>query len=139
MNTQRLLMIVLAINLMLSMSLAIYQAPTTINLHGQEDYSYVFGETINLGNYTAQRTENEGSSVTPENLQEEGTWGSSLGMGTTITTLFFRGLIENPYNEEDQTDPITKLFVIILKLFRRLFGILLAIEIFFIIKNRKNT
>jgi len=129
-STQRLLILVIGINLILSLSFAIYEAPRAVN-YG------IFGETIDLGENSASITEGESASVSPANLQEEGSFGSSLRMGRTIFNLFVRGLVSLPFDSTTYTDPLTKIFAIMLILFRVAFGVLLILELYLLYKNKK--
>lgn len=131
-STQRLLMVVIAINLVLSLSYAIYETPRTI------DYG-LFGETIDLGGNTATSVEGEGSSVAPESLQEEGSFTNALRMGSIIFTLFVRGMIALPFNTAGLGSGLEKMIVFGLLLFKSLMYMLLVIEIYMLFKNKKSS
>jgi hypothetical protein len=130
-STQRLLLLVLVINLMFSMSIAIYEAPRVA------DYG-VFTEITEVGLDTSDRVENESAITAPSSLNEESTFGSAIRMGLTVLKILLRGLNPFPTSLDATEDPLTDLVGYTFMIFRLLFIVLLAIEIYLVIKNRKN-
>lgn len=131
-STQRLLMIVIAINLLMSVAFAVYEAPRTV------DYT-LFGETIDLGETTAGSLESEGQGGSPEHLQEEGSIGNVIRMGGLLINLFFRGLVGIPMNTAGLGQGIESLAFLSLLLFKSLMYMLLTYEAYAFFKNKKNT
>lgn len=124
---------VITINLVLSLAFAISGAPRTI------DYG-LFGETIDLGDNVANSLDGERTSVNPENLQEEGSFGGVLRMGWNVMKIFARGLVALPFTAGMFSgDPISKAGGVVLLFFWALMYMLLAIEAYKFFKNRKAT
>ena len=131
MSTQRLLVIVLAINLLFSFAFAINQAPTTFD-------SEVFGELVEIGEDSGTRFETEGGNTVSTNLQEEGSFGRALLMGATIFGLLIKGMVWVPF-EEGLGGGLTGIAITALILFRVFMIVLIGMEVYMLLKNRKNS
>lgn len=132
-STQRLLMIIIGINLILSLAFSISGDPRNL------DYG-VFGENIDLGDNLANNLDNERASVNPQNLQEEGSFGGVLSMGWAVMKIFARGLVPLPlFTDAFSGTPLMRLVSIILLLLWALMYMLLVIEAYKFFKNRKTT
>lgn len=131
-STQRLLIMVIAINLVLSLSYAIYEAPRTI------DYG-LFGETIDLGDTSALQVEDETSNVFPDNLQVEGSYTNALRMGAVIFKLFIKGMVALPFTKRGLGEGLGTIVVYGLLIFKALMYMLIIIELYMLYKNKKNS
>ena len=131
-STQRLMILVLAINLMISVAYGIYENPTLF------DESAVSG-MVDVGNRLSTDISGESTSIQPENLQVEGSFGNAIRMGTTLFKLFIRGMNPFPFNEDTYTDPLDIIIAWGLMIFRVFIYVLISIELYMILKNRKAT
>lgn len=142
-NTQRLMIIIITINIVISLMFAMYQAPNAIGFSSDSwraDIQSVLGDTIELGENTAVSTSAESSERVTEGSQEEGTWGDGIRMGATVVKLFVRGLVALPWTDDAfGEDPVMNIAGNMLRLWWTLMYFLIALEIFLIIKNRKST
>lgn len=130
-STQRLLIMVIAINLVLSLSYAVYEAPREI------DYG-LFGETIDLGETSGLSVEGETASVAPDNLQEEGSFMNALRVGSIIFGLFIRGMVALPVNPAGLGSGLERLITYALLIFKSLMYMLIIIELYMLYKNKKS-
>lgn len=129
-STQRLLIIVIAINLIMSLSYAIYEAPRVI------DYG-VFSESIDLGETSATNIESETSRIAPENLQEEGSYTNALRVGSIIFGLFIRGMVALPFSTDGLGTGLEVIVITALIIFKSLMYMLIILELYMLYKNKK--
>ena len=131
-STQRLLVMIIAINLIISLSFAIYETPSyteTTAFWNQIDGT--FGETVGLGDYAADRSETEAGAVAPEGSQEISGFGSAIRMGTTVMGLLVRGLVALPFTTTVEfSDPIMRIAGFGLITLWSLMYMLIALEVF---------
>lgn len=135
-STQRLLVMIVAINLIISISYAIYETPRIV------DYG-VYGETISLGETSASQVESETSNVFPDNLQVEGSYTNALRMGSVIFKIFIRGLAPFPFMTQGlasgQLQTLVTMLAWALQIFQSITYMIIIVEIYMIFKNKKQS
>jgi len=114
------------------MAFAIYEAPTTID-------TGVFGETVNLGESVSTSTQAETARIVPSTLQEEGSFGNAIRLGGLIFKIFIRGLVGLPIDPNGLGNGLEQLAFIVLVMFKAVMYMLIILEIYLVIKNRKQT
>ena len=131
-NTHRIIAILLVINIFNSLALEMYQNPTTYSTSvfesSESDYK---NETNYLKDVTANPER--------QDLETEGTILDTMKFGLKVVKIVARGI--NPFSiNRTQTDTwVEKIILDIMSLFKFLFAILLIIEVYMIIKNKKTS
>lgn len=132
MSTQRLLIMLISINLIISMAIGITINPRNFSDSDVTDYS-------NRLDYNALNLIGEEESTSAESLNEEGTFGSAGSMGKNVFSLFIKGLDPLPFKNIAHEDDVIKIIIILLTLFRALIGIIIILEVIMLLKNSKSS
>lgn len=133
-STQRLIMIVVLINLMTGIVGNIYIKPTTYDnniIAGEEDYSQQYSENL--------LQEDKYSGIRNRGYDSEQSIGNSITLGSNIWDIIIDGVNPLSVHPNMFESDIEKMFAIILSMFRLLLGIILIVEIYMIFKNRKQS
>ena len=130
-SSTRIMILVVIINLMFSMAFEINKNSTEM------DYD-VFGNTMDSGDNLADKFLEQGNETIPQDLQSEGTFGNVFNMGKALINIFLGGLLPLPLRANMfSQDDITKIGAYGLMVLWALMYVLIAMEIYKFIKNKK--
>lgn len=132
-NSRRLIIIVITLNLLLGTFTQVYDQNKTEDLRSVQK---VLRTHYNLElEFEDEDTLEEG--VKNENLQEQSTPGSSLSWFTTVYNIFIKSLNPVGLSPWQFENPVERTFAWFLTLIRTLLHVVVMIEIVYIIKNKK--
>lgn len=130
-STQRIIFIVLVLNILVGIAYNIYENPTVV------DTSYIDND-INQNDALGEQIKDETywNQGQQGNLYEP-TIGSPIKWGNVILDIFTKGMHPFTFKAEDFTTQLEQMIAKVLTVFRGLLHILLILEIYLVIKNRK--
>lgn len=128
-NTSRLLMVVIIMNLVISVAYGIYEQPNTFD-------KTIAGNYVDTGEDYGTSLGNENTGINPESYQQEGSFGNAVRMGAKIFGLFIKGLNPFPFNTADIENEFDLILVIGLALFRVFMYMIIGIKIYQVFKNK---
>jgi hypothetical protein len=128
-STQRLIAIVVLINLFTTIATMAYSSPTTFNQRA-------FDGTIEMGNEFANQASQDGEESTSINWQQESSAGNGVFMSLRFLGIFATGFVALP-TQMFGSNMLDDLLAIGMILFRLLMWLLIGIEIYMVLKNRK--
>lgn len=131
-NSQRLLILVIAINIVIGLVTGIYYHPTAYRANEQDVITSITDDT-----YNTIKGEITNSQPTNDQIITESSYGNPITLGGEIIKSYFKGLVFQPIVDEDNTT-LNKVNYG-LTLFRGLMSYILILEIIFIFKNRKTS
>lgn len=133
-STQRLIMIIIGINIIIGLVGAIYNEPTVYSSNRFTeaiDYNEQFGKDLD--------SEDKYSGTTNRDYDSETTIGNSITTGSIIWDVFWTGLYPLSVHPSMFETQIEKIFANILIIFRALMWILIGVELYLFIKNKKTS
>lgn len=133
-TSQRLLIILIVINLLVGIGGAIYQEKNDIN------YEQLNNQTATLENYNIELGQEENSIAQQSQYQlQEGTFGNGLRMSAKIFYLFAAGLRPFPFEKDTFGTFIEQIIAAALVFLKGLMYALAGMELYMLIKNRKTS
>jgi hypothetical protein len=133
-STQRLLMIVIGINLIIGLAGSIYVNPALY------DSSHLSVEQSLYEQYGSEFANDDPfSGVTNRDSLQESSIGNSLSWGKILLDIFLNGINPFSFKPNDFNTAIEQIVAQILVLFRSLMYILLIVEIIMFFKNKKSS
>lgn len=128
-GTTGMIVLLIFINLITSVSYAIYENPTTFQ-------SETVTDTISIGaDYGNNFSADNNQQGQQQGLLVEGTVGNAIRMGISIVSLFTIGI--HPFSTPTtNANVLDKLFMFAMMLFRAVMWILIGIEAYIFFKNR---
>jgi hypothetical protein len=129
-STYRILGIIIAINLIMSIGIGIYENPTGIDLS-------IVDTSISITDQYASDIDDLDVNIRPDSIQEEGTVGSQTSMSLTILKLLARGMNPLPLGRETFDDPFDTILALGLGIIRGIMIIIIGVLIFDKFKNKK--
>lgn len=133
-STQRLILIILFMNIAIGIAGSIYQNPTFY----EEDYFYE-DNTLYENYGTNFKDSDTHSGIVNREQQYEVSIGNSIEWGEITLNILWNGLNPFSFTANDFNSDIEKVFANVLILFRSLMYIIIIIEVYMFFKNKKNT
>ena len=132
MNTQKLIVLILATNIVMSMVTAIVFEPTTFD-------NTIFEKYMDYGNDISEQGRNQELNIQrAEGVQSEQSAGNLMNMGILIYKIMANGLSPIPaFGIGEISDPVEGLAYGALSIFRLFLYALISLELYQLIKNRK--
>lgn len=115
---------------MMSIAIGVYEDPSLMS-------NDIITQYTDIQEQYAQDVAGETSAISPEDYQQEGSFGNAVRMGLKIVGLMIKGLNPFPFTQDTFSDSIATLVAMGLMLFRGFMYIILGMAIYDKIKNRK--
>lgn len=135
-STQRLIMLVIGINLLIGMVGEIWVNPTGYTTSQQLEVEIDKMEDLEVN---LESEEGIWGSVKQSAGQEETTIGSAINWGYSILGVFIRGINPLSIHPSMFTNTIEQVFAWFLIFFRSLIATILGIELYLVYKNKKTS
>ena len=133
-STQRLLMIVIGLNLIIGLAGSIYQNPTIYDdnhLSVEQSLYEQYGENF--------KDDDAFSGVKNRDYQQETSIGNSLSWGKILLDVFLNGINPFSFTPNDFDTNVEQIVAQMLVIFRSLMYILLLVEVIMFFKNKKSS
>ena len=129
-TTQRLLVIIIALNLFTQVGIEIYNG---------NSLNFDRFETDRQLNEEIAQTQFESSTSFQTNTEIGNTIGNTLKMGWNVLSIFAKGLIPYPFNIGDFDTQIEQGVAAVLIMFKSIALALISLEVYMLIKNKKTS
>ena len=134
MTTQRLIMMVVAINLLIGIGVTLHESSNF-------DTTRISTEVNILENFEAEIESNSSTQAIKRvtNTLEDNTAGNTIGLGGTILKVFTRAINPLSFTPTDFEDQLSQTLAWLLILFRSFLILLVGFELYLVLKNKKTS
>lgn len=133
-STQRLIMIIIGINLIMGLIGSIYKNPTLYNddfIDNEQNYYEKSGNDF--------KDDDPYTGVKNQDYIQENSIGNSLSWGKILLDIFLGSINPFSFSKQDFDTNIEKIAVQVLGIFRSLMSLLIIIEVIMFFKNKKSS